>query len=1246
MKMHLLKNSLILLSLLAFANLSMAATIVWKGTTSSAWNNASNWTGGIPGAGDDVTIGVTAYTGVDPVVTASTTVKSITFGPNNAGNTAKPISLTVNGAGVVLTVSTTITQNYSAGTAGSSHSTSYGTYTTSLLGTGTIICTGNFVVGNTTVAPANYAANIFIISSQITQLTIGGDLLMNAVGNNSSSAQNYPAFNLDNNKMTLCGQFNFTTTGNPASGTYAGTNSNYIGIAIFCANNNTNTNVTTLELQNNTPIKSFVTGCCVDFDNKGTARSITIYDAPSGSQRVYTDDDYPYTGSVPDTYVNLVLSGNSTKVFDGDVANIGANLTISGGPVDWATNDPDINVTGNVLNSSALTEGSGTVTVNGNWQNNSGSAVNGNNASATTTIKGTLINSGTITCNSENISVTGAATNNSIITGGAGTLTFNSTFANTSGSSITTGAGTATFKDDYTNTAGSFTAGSGKVIFDGDYTVNAGSTFTAGSGTVYFSGSSSQALIDKSTNGTVFNNVTFNGNATATMSAGTGNFGVSPSGILTMTSPAKLVAGSSSAAYLTLNSDATGSAIVAAITGSSSITGYVNVERFMKGSNSGTTHDLTQRGYRLLSSTVYTGTDALSSHVSDFQYLVNSVYVSGCGMTTNGFNVTTTSNPSIYLFREDDMPPPSNTTLFTTGYNWKGVAKINNTPAYNFGIQAKNTTSNINDATYTLPVGNGFLFFFRGSNVAGGNGSTAGTQLTAPFNYPDDVVLTQTGNLNTGSISVRLWYSADYSIGNNFTVTAATTPGATGSTSVLTSGFTLVGNPYPSTINWEKYNNTHASGAITGGGTTVKLPSTIWVFNVVSKQYESYIPAQGSDVTSERPSGSSHTGSSSNMIASGQGFFVKATVAGQNLTFTEAAKVSTQPSAANLLNLMGRPKELASAPLASFSLKLTKDSINTDDIVINLNNGASTKFADGEDAEDLGGSGALVSLGSFTSDSVQVAINALPFPGVKPQSIRLLVDATGSGTYQLTSPQLSSLPKLYSVWLKDAFTNDSLKLQANSSYSFTIDKGNPATFGNSRFTLVIRQDTVNAYRLLSFTAAKANNNNNVVQLVWKTVNEQNYTNFTVERSTDGGKNFTVVGGLQGTGAGLYSLLDNSPVQGQNLYRLKQEDLNNNITYSYVVSVQYSSILSNAGNIHVYPNPAIHTINLDVVAKTDAKASYDIVVTNSSGVAVKQATSAQTSWQSGISNLMPGTYLVRVINNNDKTLVGQSKFVKL
>ena len=124
-----------------------------------------------------------------------------------------------------------------------------------------------------------------------------------------------------------------------------------------------------------------------------------------------------------------------------------------------------------------------------------------------------------------------------------------------------------------------------------------------------------------------------------------------------------------------------------------------------------------------------------------------------------------------------------------------------------------------------------------------------------------------------------------------------------------------------------------------------------------------------------------------------------------------------------------------------------------------------------------------------------------------------------------------------------------LKLKTGVSYAFNIDKSNAATYGNSRFTLVIRQDTAFAYRLLDFTANRVDNSSNV-ELGWKTANEENYTNFTVERSDDEREmHFNVAGGKQGTGAGTYSLLDKNAQRGENLYRLKQEDVNNTISYS-------------------------------------------------------------------------------------------------
>src|ERR1700754_3969131 len=291
------------------------------------------------------------------------------------------------------------------------------------------------------------------------------------------------------------------------------------------------------------------------------------------------------------------------------------------------------------------------------------------------------------------------------------------------------------------------------------------------------------------------------------------------------------------------------------------------------------------------------------------------------------------------------------------------------------------------------------------------------------------------------------------------------------------------------------------------------------------------------------------------MISNRRVFFVKATVPGQTLSFREAAKTSTQPTAAKLHDLMGKPKEFVEAPEPLLRLKLSKDSINNDEIAIALRKQSSTKFVSNEDAEDLGGSSALETLSAFSSDSVGLSIDVLPFPGKQREIIPLLADATSSGTYSLVSTQLNNLPQLYQIWLKDAFKKDSLKMVVNATYNFTIDKNNPATFGNKRFSVVIGQDTAYFYRLLDFKANKVITARQV-QLIWKTKHEENYTYFTVERSTDSGKTFDVIGGLQGTAAGTYSLLDKKPVTGFNLYRLKQVDINDSITYSKIIPIQY------------------------------------------------------------------------------------------
>jgi len=57
-------------------------------------------------------------------------------------------------------------------------------------------------------------------------------------------------------------------------------------------------------------------------------------------------------------------------------------------------------------------------------------------------------------------------------------------------------------------------------------------------------------------------------------------------------------------------------------------------------------------------------------------------------------------------------------------------------------------------------------------------------------------------------------------------------------------------------------------------------------------------------------------------------------------------------------------------------------------------------------------------------------------------------------------------------------------------------------------------------------------------------------------------------------------------------------------------------------------------------------SYAIKIVNVTGSVVKSANSSQPSWQDDVGGLQPGTYIIQVVNNNDKTVVGKTTFVKM
>jgi len=750
--------------------------------------------------------------------------------------------------------------------------------------------------------------------------------------------------------------------------------------------------------------------------------------------------------------------------------------------------------------------------------------------------------------------------------------------------------------------SGTLNLQTGSFTMSGNYTN--GGTYTQGTANMVFNGSN-QVLIDNGS-GTMFTNVSFSGNGgsgnPAVMSSG--SFSVSSQGVLQMVNATCLNANGN----LTLNSDATGSATVAAIPSGSTIINNVNAQRYFTGGAN-------YRGYRLISSPVYSATVS-SNNVFSINYLTSSIFLTGSA--GGGFDKA--GNPTLYLFREDQTP--SNAS-FTSG-NFEGISAINNSPTYNYSVSGAGTSG-----TYYLPAGNGVMFFFRGNRAS----ASLATE-TTPGYTPVAVTTTTTATLNQGQVVVHDWYTP-----------SSANLGYTGSgtgTNFAVRGFNLVGNPYASSIDWEQYNTSSTTTGIYAHNVGI----TVYELNPVTNNYDTY------------QVGGINTNHGSRTIASGQGFYVLATNnSSPQLIFNESAKTNSQNTGLNLF--MATRRDMAdldkTGPSPHLRLQMAMDSINTDDIYIGFNSNASTQFVNDEDAPYKKGSGKL-HLASFSSDSVMLAINKMPLPGLKQSIIPLFVTAMAYGTYKLNMTELEAIPQLYEIWLMDRYNKDSLDMRHNSTYAFDITT-DTNSYGSNRFQLFMRQDPALMVHLLSFGASKVTNG---AQAVWVTENEQNYTNFAVERSTDGGAAFTVLGSSTSTASGTYDFLDRTPAQGANLYRLKLTDLNGMVTYSNTVTLMYGNTNNSLvkTGITVYPNPAKTTINLSIangfspdatmmtIARPVQGAAYDVQVSNIVGLELKKTRIDQQNWQTDVSNLVPGTYIITVVNDKDKSLVGQVKFVKL
>lgn len=562
-------------------------------------------------------------------------------------------------------------------------------------------------------------------------------------------------------------------------------------------------------------------------------------------------------------------------------------------------------------------------------------------------------------------------------------------------------------------------------------------------------------------------------------------------------------------------------------------------------------------------------------------YIGNSALTGGPG---TGFT-TTINNPTIYLYREDVAP--SNTT-FNSGKH-KGI----------LNIKTGNIVTVSGSGDLQVPLGNGYIFYFVG------NTSNPTAKTVPPFTSgPENTTLTATGHLNQGDVPVNLWY---------------TPAGATGTTtnklsynaSLVNPGFNMVGNPYASTLDLDAVINDNTASI----GNNVYL-----LYNVNPNQkYIAYAKGGSSDPGASR------------YVVSGQGFIVRAKGVNGSLTFHESEKAPTQAVVAPNL-LMGMP--VAEHAITGFYMKMERDSVVDDYCGIYFNSNASINY-DEDDAQDLDGASAQVYMSSFTADGVRTAINHMP-DYRKGAEVKLFVNATANGLYKLKIENIRNIDQMYDIWLKDNFKHDSLNMRLYDTYNFNVAKSDTLTFGANRFKLVIRRKPLPTYQLISFTAEKVADG---IKISWKANNEGNYTNFQLEKLSG---QYTPIYDIQSNGNGTYSYIDRSPSAGVNTYRLKQNDVGNEMSISAPISVQLQDPASDR-LLSVYPNPAVETIKV-YLNTANSQESYKAKVYDYSGIMVMQTTMQSGNWSQNVGHLKPGAYILELSKSNGE-FIGRTKFIK-
>lgn len=170
------------------------------------------------------------------------------------------------------------------------------------------------------------------------------------------------------------------------------------------------------------------------------------------------------------------------------------------------------------------------------------------------------------------------------------------------------------------------------------------------------------------------------------------------------------------------------------------------------------------------------------------------------------------------------------------------------------------------------------------------------------------------------------------------------------------------------------------------------------------------------------------------------------------------------------------------------------------------------------------------------------------------------------------------------------------------------------------------------------------------QLNWTTILESNLAKYEIQRSSNN-QPFVTIGKMDAKGSGSqsvsYSFMDDRPLAGKNIYRLKMIDTRNGFQYSANKMINVEKMANNMRSMSAYPNPVKSGSSLNI--NLNDPGQYLVTIFSLSGKVIYSRT-LSTAHVSSVSIQIPahlttGTYFLKIAASENDHLYQQKIIIQ-